>query len=228
MGKLVPQDPNDEPASELLKRIERENGTLIISKVDEKEQWGSYPASWQLVRLGQIADVEMGQSPDGSTYNEEGLGVPLVNGPAEFGPGPFDRTIRMKFTTAPTKMCSKGDLLVCVRGATTGRTNIAGFDSCIGRGVAALRPYCDKRYFNYFVLNSRESILRKGTGTTFPSISKNDLRALFFPCPPLPEQIRIGSRLDQLFHLCDQLKESGSAAERITNQMAELVVGQTG
>ncbi len=77
----------------------------------------------------------MGQSPPGDTYNENNEGVPLINGPVEFGPDPFSETIIGKFTTAPSKMCKKGDLLICVRGATTGRTNIAGFDACIGRGV---------------------------------------------------------------------------------------------
>src|SRR5205085_4287702 len=81
------------------------------------------------------------QSPPGDTYNTTGEGVPLINGPVEFSAGPFGRTVVNQYTIAPTNFCEEGDLLICVRGSTTGRTNVAAFRACIGRGVAAIQPY---------------------------------------------------------------------------------------
>jgi type I restriction enzyme S subunit len=79
--------------------------------------------------------------PPGETYNKFGEGIPMINGPVEFSEGPFGKTVVNQYTTAPTNLCEEGDLLLCVRGSTTGRTNIAGFKACIGRGVAAIRPF---------------------------------------------------------------------------------------
>src|SRR3954471_24064442 len=95
---------------------------------------------WATKRLGELCEIIMGQSPPGETYNTDGEGVPLINGPVEFTPGPFGETVVNQYTTAPSKICEVGDLLLCVRGSTTGRTNIAGFRACLGRGVAAIRP----------------------------------------------------------------------------------------
>jgi type I restriction enzyme S subunit len=82
----------------------------------------------------------MGQSPPGETSNITGEGIPLINGPVEFTEGPFGKTVVNQYTTAPTNLCEEGNLLLCVRGSTTGRTDIAAFRACLGRGVeVALR-----------------------------------------------------------------------------------------
>ena len=149
-GKLVPQDPADEPASELLKRIaaekagERKKGCELLSVPDSNANFPA-PTGWARKTLGTVANVVMGQSPPGDTYNKSGEGVPLLNGPVEFSPEPFGQQLANQYTTAPTNFCEKGDLLICVRGSTTGRTNVAGFRACIGRGVAAIRPTSMKR-----------------------------------------------------------------------------------
>jgi hypothetical protein len=105
----------------------------------ESELFFKLPSNWAWVKTQEIADVIMGQSPDGSSYNDKGIGVPLINGPVEFGPTPFSQTILSKWTTAPTKMCVEGDLILCVRGSTTGRQNIAGFNACF-RGLVSHTP----------------------------------------------------------------------------------------
>ena len=163
-------------------------------------------SNWTVSRLPDVADIEMGNSPPGTSYNDVGDGVPLINGPVEFSPGPFGLTRRTKFTTAPARMCRKGDLLVCVRGATTGRTNIADFDACIGRGVALVRARGNQNYLNYFMWSVGNDLLAAGTGTTFPAISREDLDALVVLLPPLAEQKRIVARVDQLMALIDDLE----------------------
>jgi type I restriction enzyme, S subunit len=92
-----------------------------------------------MVKLGEAAAIIMGQSPEDVSYNTDNVGVPLINGPVEFGPAAFSETLVTKYTTKPTKMCKRGDIILCVRGSTTGRMNIASCDVCIGRGVAAIR-----------------------------------------------------------------------------------------
>ncbi len=151
------------------------------------------------MRLGDVCEIIMGQSPDGETYNTTGQGVPLINGPVEFSESAFGRTIKSKFTTQPTKLCKEGDLILCVRGSTTGRMNIAGFDACIGRGVAAIRARHFQPWINHFINSVRDEIHGKGTGATFPNIAGATLADLRIPFPSLPEQQRIVAILDEAF-----------------------------
>jgi type I restriction enzyme S subunit len=141
----------------------------------------------------------MGQSPDAKSYNATGEGLPLINGPVEFSQGEFGKTIRSKFTTQPSKLCRENDLILCVRGSTTGRMNIAGFDACVGRGVAAIRAKQYQPWINYFISWKRDEIYELGTGATFPNVSGTMLSALQLLVPPLPEQQRIVAILDEAF-----------------------------
>jgi type I restriction enzyme S subunit len=128
-----------------------------------------------------------------------GEGVPLINGPVEFSKDSFGKTIRSKFTTQPTKLCKEGDLILCVRGSTTGRMNIAGFDACVGRGVAAIRAKQYQPWINHFISSKRDEIHGKGTGATFPNVSGNTLADFTLVVPPLTEQQRIVGILDEAF-----------------------------
>ncbi len=152
---------------------------------------------WQTRHLGDVCEIIMGQSPDGESYNTEGEGVPLINGPVEFSNESFGETIRSKFTTKPTKFCKAGDLILCVRGSTTGRMNIAGFDACIGRGVAAIRALQYQPWINYFINSKRDQIYSKGTGATFPNVSGAILASFEITVPPLSEQQRLVAILDE-------------------------------
>ena len=182
-------------------------------------------ANWRVCRLSDVAEIEMGNSPPGSSYNDEGRGVPLVNGPVEFSPGPFGRTRRTKSTTAPTKMCRRGDLLVCVRGATTGRTNIADFDACIGRGVALVRAHMFQGFINYFMWSVGADLLAVGTGTTFPAISREDLVDLVVPLAPIPEQKRIVAKVDQLMALCGELEAKQTKKREVGDRLTKAALG---
>ena len=153
---------------------------------------------WEEKKLSEVCTLIMGQSPAGETYNIAGDGVPLINGPVEFGKEPFSKTIKSKFTTDPTKYCKEGDLILCVRGSTTGRINIAGFDACIGRGVAAIRYSKNQPWLNYFILSSRQRIYEMGTGATFPNVSGEILKNLLIPIPPLQAQKEIVLKLEAL------------------------------
>jgi type I restriction enzyme S subunit len=117
----------------------------------------------------------MGISPDGSTYNEQGEGMPLVNGPVEYGDF-FLR--RIKWTTAPNKVSRRGDLIICVRGSTTGRHAFSDGEYCLGRGVASIRSRNDQQEFvDACLLGQIDRLLRRTTGSVFPSLSSSDFRS---------------------------------------------------
>jgi type I restriction enzyme S subunit len=223
-GKLAEQDPEDEPVEDLLQRIAVEmtsrRSTRARSTPDERvEGWCSIPASWNFVRLDKVCTVIMGSSPPGSTYNKTGDGVPLINGPVEFTPGPFGRTTINQYTTDPSAFCELGDFLVCVRGSTTGRTNIAAFRACIGRGVAAIQPLFEDKFIRIAIRVRQEAILQMGRGIAFPSISREQLSGLPVPLPPLAEQHRIVAKVDELMALCDQLEAARQQREQCRKRL---------
>ena len=156
---------------------------------------------WIEEPLKNIATITMGQSPKGSSYNTAAQGTPLINGPVEFGPYAFSKTLRTKFTTEPTKMCNAGDLILCVRGSTTGRMNIAGFDACIGRGVAAISSSDYQEWLNHYINFQRDNIYKLGTGATFPNISSSILGDFIVVIPPFDE-------MDDVLNLIVSLKQS--------------------
>lgn len=113
----------------------------------------------------------MGQSPEGESYNENGEGCPLINGPVEFGEY---FTIKTKWTTEPKKYCKKGDLIFCVRGSTIGKNVIADDRYTIGRGVCAISAEYQLHLIQLIKTNINE-ILKDVTGSTFPNIDRATL-----------------------------------------------------
>ena len=153
---------------------------------------------WETGILGDIAELVMGQSPTGETCNENGKGVPLLNGPTEFG-GSHPRPVQ--FTTDPRKFAEPGDLLFCVRGSTTGRMNWADQRYAIGRGLAAIRPKQGNEYRHFVraVIDANlPRLLASATGSTFPNVSREQIREIECNLPPLAEQKAIASILGAL------------------------------
>lgn len=153
--------------------------------------------NWVWTRLEEISDIILGQSPPSSTYNEIGNGLPFYQGKSEFGdiyPTP------QKWCIAPKKIAEKGDVLISVR-APVGPTNICPEKSCIGRGLAAIRPLGGiETFFTLYLMRAfKNSIIGKGTGTTFDAITGIQLKEFAIPLPPLPEQRAIVSKIEQLF-----------------------------
>jgi type I restriction enzyme S subunit len=140
------------------------------------EKFGDTPIGWHWGRLSEIADVIAGQSPAGEYYNEDGKGVPMLNGPTEFTE---IHPIPVQYTNKTTKLCEVGDILFTVRGSSTGRMNIADQQYCIGRGIAAIRnkEHSDIDFIYYTLITITEKILAeaRGSGTTFPNVNRGEL-----------------------------------------------------
>lgn len=146
--------------------------------------------------LSEVVEVEMGQSPPGGTYNQVGAGLPLLNGPTEFGK---ETPIPRQWTTAATKVSEPGDLLICVRGATTGRMNWSDRQYCIGRGLAALRPrrgVLDGAFLRHVLLHLAPTIMSRTAGSTFANLARAKLLGLPIPVPDLGWQRVVAARLD--------------------------------
>lgn len=153
------------------------------------------PEGWELQTLEDAAEVTMGQSPPGTSYNEIGIGAPFFQGKAEFGD--LHPTVR-KWTTAGKKFATSGDILMSVR-APVGPTNIADIDCVIGRGLAAIRAKAqvNQTYLLWILRSFEHEIASKGTGTTFDSISGDALRSQTIGVPPLAEQEKIVEILEE-------------------------------
>jgi type I restriction enzyme S subunit len=140
------------------------------------------PPEWKLGRLVDIADITMGLSPNGETYNQNGVGTPLINGPVEFGDY---FPVKTKWTTAPTRLCSPEDLIFCVRGSTTGRRVIADDIYCLGRGVCSIRARGPTKAFLYCLIESAlDQMLSTTNGSVFPSLGAPDIKGFQVVIPP--------------------------------------------
>jgi type I restriction enzyme S subunit len=146
-------------------------------------------------KLGDVCDITMGQAPDGASYNEEGRGLPLIAGAGDFG---SENPEPIKFTTAPTKRCKAGDIILGIR-ATIGNKVLSDGEYCLGRGVASLRvgQNLNDRYLWHWLTRSRRELASKGRGATFLQVSRADIAELAIPLPPLKEQKRIAVILDK-------------------------------
>ncbi|EKN5932766.1 restriction endonuclease subunit S [Yersinia massiliensis] len=134
------------------------------------------PVDWEVRTLSQIANITMGQSPVGESYNDDGNGSLFFQGSTDFGwlfPTP------RQYTTSPARMAKKGDILLSVR-APVGDMNIANADCCIGRGLAALNSKSGSDGFLFYVMKYFKQVFdrRNSEGTTFGSITKDDLHSL--------------------------------------------------
>ena len=159
-----------------------------------------------MARLDEICRLNMGQSPDSSSYNEVGDGLPFFQGNADFGE--LHPKIRI-WCNAPAKIAHPGDILISVR-APIGALNIADRECCIGRGLAALtvnENLCNSGYLWYAIANKVDELNSKGTGSTFKAISKNVLGETEVFLPSLDRQQQISATLDKLTSLISLRKQ---------------------
>jgi len=162
----------------------------------------SIPVNWRLGKLGdpEVAEIIMGQSPPGSTYNTNKDGLPFFQGKTDFGEKyPTPRI----WCSEPKKISEKGDILISVR-APVGPTNWTREKCCIGRGLAAIRTKIIPEYVYYYLKFLEPTLLKSGTGSTFKSIGKQYLYDISIPVAPLETQKKIIQKLD---HVLVQLEE---------------------
>ena len=176
-------------------------GEMVFDETLKRE----IPKGWEVKSLNQVADIVMGQSPDGASYNLEQEGTIFFQGSTDFD-WRFPNV--RQYTTSPTRFAQKGDILLSVR-APVGDLNIAPFECCIGRGLAALRSKSGNNSFLFYVMKYFKTVFerRNTEGTTFGSITKDDLHSLKLVAPAdnvLEKYNEIASKYDEMIFIRSQ------------------------
>lgn len=176
-------------------------GDMVFDETLKRE----IPKGWEVKSLNQVADIVMGQSPDGASYNLEQEGTIFFQGSTDFD-WRFPNV--RQYTTSPTRFAQKGDILLSVR-APVGDLNISPFECCIGRGLAALRSKSGNNSFLFYVMKYFKTVFerRNTEGTTFGSITKDDLHSLKLVVPAdnvLEKYNEIASKYDEMIFIRSQ------------------------
>lgn len=219
-GKLVPQNPNDEPASELLTHIQAEKAKLVaegkkdkpLQEIGEDEKAFELPAAWEWVRFGNIAQHNSGKTLDKGRNS----GVPhdyITTSNLYWGRFELGSVRQMLIRDDELAKCTarKGDLLIC-EGGEAGRAAVWEQDSEIcfqnhihrARLFGGIDPHYAYRTFERLNLTGEIDQYRKGVGIS--NMSSKSLASIPFPLPPLAEQHRIVAKVDELMVLCDRLE----------------------
>lgn len=249
MGKLVPQDPNDEPASVLLNRIEAEKKRLIdegclkkekqLPPVSGEEMEFPLPTGWAWIKFGVISEFINGDRsknyPNRSEYVEKG--VPWINtGHIEpdgtLATEGMNYISREKYDSLSGGKIKSNDLVYCLRGATFGKTAfVTPYDEgAIASSLMIVRPFVDEMnqyIFKYLISPfGKKQLFRFDNGSAQPNLSAGNVKLYACPLPPLAEQGRIVAKVDELMALCDRLKMCLGNVQTTQVQLADAVVEQ--
>ena len=236
-GKLVAQDPNDEPASVLLERIKEEREMLIkegkikkqkpLPEITEEEKPFEIHEGWEWVRLGEIIDLISGRDLPVADCNEEGIGIPYIMGASNIKNG---NLLIERWIDKPQVIAQRDDLIITVKGTVGKIILLKEYEEVnLSRQVMGIRQiYNDYPYYLYYFVKSHLSkIIDKSQGV-IPGISRDDILGIVFPLPPLAEQKRIVEKVDELFALIDELdsnKEELLEVINLTrNQVLQLAI----
>lgn len=249
-GKLVPQDPTDEPAVELLKRISWKKAELIkLGQIKREkapqtsEPPTDLPKTWSCCTLGQLSKlITKGSSPkwQGIEYTGKDKGLLFITSEnvGNFRLRKLDelKYVELRFKQIePRSMLSKGDLLINLVGASIGRTAIFDLDeeANINQAVALVRmvdqDIAPSAEFLLMYLNSDaavEKMLGSRVVTAQPNISLADVSSFSIPLPPLAEQHRIVAKVDELMALCDQLETSLNNADETRKKLLDALLAE--
>ena len=242
-GKLVPQDPNDEPASVLLERIKAEKERLIkegkikgskkSAKTSDTPHYGNVPFevpdNWAWTTLGNIGTWQAGGTPSRSNKSYYGGNIPwLKTGDLNDG---LITNIPEKITedavaNSSAKINPTGSVLIAMYGATIGKLGILTFPATTNQACCACIEYfaITQKYLFYFLLSHRDMFIAKGGGGAQPNISKEIIVNTAIPLPPLAEQERIVTEIERWFTLIDQLEQGKSDLQTVIKQAKSRVL----
>lgn len=180
-----------------------------------------------MAKLGEICAINMGQSPDSSTYNKDRNGLPFFQGNADFGE--VYPMVRL-WCSEPIKIAQEKDILISVR-APIGALNISNCKCCIGRGLAALtvnKNICIREYLWHALLSKITELNSKGTGSTFKAINKKTLTETEIPLPSLDEQQKIAAVLDKVNDLINKRRQQLDKLDELVKSRFVEMFGKLG
>ena len=235
-GKLVPQDPNDEPASVLLEKIRAEKRRLVKAGKIKKEKNPSeiyiaadgkpyekfadgsetciedeipfeLPKGWAWARLGNVIELVSGRDLTPDQYSDQLKGTIYITGPSCLS----DEGVLLKrWTSEPSVYAYAGDVLLVCKGAGYGKTVICDVkEAHIARQIMAIKqtPHLDMRYVKHYLDANAARIKEQGQGV-IPGIDRNSVLSLLFAVPPLKEQQRIVANVKELTHKLNEYSKA--------------------
>jgi type I restriction enzyme S subunit len=237
-GKLVPQDPNDEPASELLKRIAKEKAksarrNKFLPEIDDAEKTFDAPASWLWVRMGNVFSIRTGFAFKSSTYVDKGT---LVFRVTNFDrDGSFDLSDVVFFPTEQidSKMSGflmePGEIIMVMVGGTIGKTTIVDesiLPALLNQNMWRIRSFGGvmSSKFEYLLVKNVNQSIQGLTQSTHGHFAMGDYEKRVFPLPPLAEQHRIVAKVDELMALCDGLEAAMQTGTQMQGRLLEAIL----
>lgn len=234
-GKLVPQDPNDEPASVLLDKIRKEKSKLVKEKklkksalkeepISEEDNFFPIPDTWEWCKLGWIGDWGAGATPAKGNLEFYANGtIPWLR-TGELNNGiVYDSEIKVTpyaLQKCSLRECQIGDVLVAMYGATIGKVAIAGIKLTTNQACCACTPFLIfNKYLLYYLMANKKRFIELGEGGAQPNISREKIVTFPFTLPPLAEQHRIVEKIEEILPF---VKEYGEAYEEASKMDAEL------
>jgi len=240
MGRLVLQDPNDPPASELLKEIEAEKHRLVKEKKINQpkplpqikpEALHELPQGWAWVRLGEIGIWKSGTTPSRSNTSYYGGDIPWLKS-GEVKQGRIKST-EETITQAALDKCSlhineKGSVVIAMYGANIGEVGILEIEAATNQAVCACKTYTnfDENYLLFLMTSLKPYFISQGAGAAQPNISREKIVATIFPLPPLSEQHRIVSKINQLMAMCHELEKQINAAAGKKTELLNAIMAK--
>ena len=229
-GKLVEQRAEEGTAEELYQQIQEEKQKLIkagkikkeksLASITDDEKLFDIPEGWKWVRLGDVYNLIMGQSPNGNSVSESPDGMEFHQGKVFFGTDYIQKSSQT--TSAPSKIAEPNSVLLCVR-APVGIVNITDRELCIGRGLCDVVPLggMDEKFTLFWLRCFKDVFIKKATGTTFVAITGEVVRNQVIPLPPLAEQHRIVAKIEELLPLIDRYAASYRKLEQFNTKFPE-------
>ncbi|HFC9205992.1 TPA: restriction endonuclease subunit S [Clostridium perfringens] len=187
---------------------------IFSQKIRFKDDNGRDYPEWKEKKLGEICIIVMGQSPSSASYNDDNIGVPLVQGNADI----YNKITKPRlYTSEITKICNENDIIMSVR-APVGSIAIADRNCCIGRGVCAIKSKENQSFLYQFLLDKEDKWGKISQGSTFESINSNDIKRLKIMIPNIKEQEKIAEFLLNI----------DSLVEKETKELEELRILKKG
>ncbi|APV90191.1 restriction endonuclease subunit S [Salmonella enterica subsp. enterica serovar Ituri] len=237
-GKLVPQDPNDEPASELLKRIAAEKAELVklgkikkqkpLPEISEEEKPFELPIGWEWVRLGDLGFTQTGGTPSKSKPEYFGKDIPFIK-PANItsqGVDYQDEGLTIQGANELGRLAPAGSvLMVCI--GTIGKCQVVNRPCTFNQQINSVTPFIENSEFIFLCLSSayfQSLAWSKSSSTTIAILNKGKWESLLLPLPPLEEQLKLIKTVKKLTSLCDQLEQHSLTSLDAHQQLVETLL----
>jgi len=242
-GKLVPQDPNDEPASILLERIKAEKERLIkeckikrskkSAKTSDTPHYENVPfevpEGWVWTTLSEVGTWQSGGTPSRSNKSYYGGNIPWLK-TGDLNDGLIsdipESITEEAVANSSAKINPTGSVLIAMYGATIGKLGILTFPATTNQACCACIEYevVNQMYLFYFLLSQRTAFIEKGGGGAQPNISKEIIVNTYIPLPPLSEQNRIVVEIKRWFAMIDQIEQGKSDLQIIIKQTKSKIL----